>query len=93
MICYNIQKEKSLGVLVYRSMSVDGRQEIVKYDYGRKEVNLRDYGDNIFLGNDLNDEEIISCIRAYRIKQAEDERIKNMTFCQKLKREWQKLVA
>ena len=25
-------------------MSVDGRQEIVKYDYGRMDVNLRDYG-------------------------------------------------
>ena len=62
MICYNIQKEKSLGVLVYRSMSVDGRQEIVKYDYGRMDVNLRDYGKNIFLGNDLTDEDIVlSC--------------------------------
>ena len=73
MICYNIQKEKSLGVLVYRSMSVDGRQEIVKYDYGRMDVNLRDYGKNIFLGNDLTDEDIVSCIRAYRIQQIEDE--------------------
>ena len=93
LICYNIQKEKSLGVLVYRSMSVDGRQEIVKYDYGRMDVNLRDYGKNIFLGNDLTDEDIVSCIRAYRIQQIEDERKRNMTLCQKLKMRWQKLVA
>jgi|TARA_B100001964_G_scaffold89747_1_gene100862 hypothetical protein len=74
-------------------MSVDSRQEIVKYDYGRKEVNLKDYGKNIFLGNNLTDEEIISCIRAYRQQQAKEEEINITKFYQKLKRGWQKLVA
>jgi len=72
-------------------MSVDHKQEIVRYDCTNGEVNLKDYGKSVFLGNNLNDEEIISCIRAYRIQQTEEKQ--NLTFYQIVKREFSRLVV
>ena len=78
-------------MLVFTSMSVDHKQEIVICNYTNGEVNLKDYGKSVFLGNNLNNKEIISCIRAYRVQQAEINQ--NLSFCQKVKKEFLKLVA
>ena len=78
-------------MLLFKSMSVDHKQEIVKCDYTNGEVNLKDYGKSVFLGNNLNNKEIISCIRAYRKQQA----IQNqkLSLYQKVKKEFLRLVA
>ena len=78
-------------MLLFKSMSVDHKQEIVKHDCTNGEINLKDYGKSIFLGTNLNNEDIISCISAYRKQQA----IQNqkLSLYQKVKKEFLRLVA
>ena len=78
-------------MLVFKSLSVDHKQEIVKFDLENGEINLKDYGKSVFLGINLNNKEIISCIRAYRKQQTEEKQ--NLSLYQRVKKEFSRLVA
>jgi hypothetical protein len=79
--------------LVYKSILVDHKHEIVKYNHDNGEILLKDYGESILLGNNLTNNEIISSIRVYRTQQTINKKKKTSNLCQKLKNTFLKLTA